>query len=365
MIRLIIYRLLESYFRHRWLYLLPIVLMTALSAYFVFYRVEPKYIAQGVLYVQDESLLASLTAINSNSTSWWTTPSQAVSKQVTDLMQTNAFVRAVVAQTKLESDMGQGNNAVNEILAETRKNVWASTIGDNQMSINAANEDPELAYQLVSATIESYLQWQINARRAESESAQVFFSEVIGTYEEELSQAREDMKDFLRTNPAPIRGDRPGEEQLEIDRLQANINLAAARYASALDKEENSRLAMAQIESDMRQTYFVIDAPKLPTDSVTSLKETAVNVIIFIAVGFMLSGGAIVGAAILDRSFRLPIDVQNRLDLPVMAEIPDVTPRKRRFWQRKPNDANLLLEGSKRVQGEIVEQESTEVEVAI
>ncbi|MBK8988845.1 MAG: lipopolysaccharide biosynthesis protein [Chloroflexi bacterium] len=363
MIRLVLYRLFESYFRHRWLYLLPIVMMTGLSVYYVFYRVEPKYISQGVLYVQGESLLASLTAVSSSSTNWWMTPSQAVSRQVTDLMQTNAFVRAVIAQTKLESEMNQGDDVVNEILGQTRSNVWVSTIGDNQISINAADEDPELAYQLVNATLESYLQWQINARRAESESAQGFFSELITTYEEELSAARLNMEEFLRNNPAPIRGERPGGEQLEIERLQATIDLAAARYASALDKEENSRLAMAQIESDMRQTYFVIDAPRLPTDPETSLRETIMNMAIFVVVGFLLSGGAIVGSAILDRSFRLPVDVQSRLDLPVLAEVPDISPRKRRFWQPKPKAAGL--EESKRVQGDSTEQEPSPAEVAV
>lgn len=363
MFRLVVFRLLESYFRHRWVYILPIVLMTGLSAYFILYRTEPKYISQGVLYVQDESLLASLTAINDNNTGWWTTPSQAISKQVTDLLQTDAFVRAIIGQTQLESEMNQGNQVVSEIIATTRKNIWVNTIGDNQISINAADENPELAYEFVNATIESYLQWQINARRGESESAQGFFSDLIKTYEVELSSAREDMKNFLRNNPAPIRGDRPGEEQLEIDRLQANIDLAATRYANALDKEENSRLAMAQIESDMRQTYFVIDAPKLPTESATSLKEIAINGAIFIAVGFLLSAGAIVGAAILDRSFRLPIDVEHRLNLPVLAEIPDVSPRKRRFWQRRPKDTRSQADSTKN--NEIFDKETTEVEVAI
>ena len=34
MLRLINLRLLESYFRHRWLYLLPIVIMVGVAAYY-------------------------------------------------------------------------------------------------------------------------------------------------------------------------------------------------------------------------------------------------------------------------------------------------------------------------------------------
>ena len=66
MLRLVILRILESYFRHRWLYLLPIVLSVALAAYFVVNE-KQSYYAQGVLYVQNESYLASLTNVTDNS----------------------------------------------------------------------------------------------------------------------------------------------------------------------------------------------------------------------------------------------------------------------------------------------------------
>lgn len=51
--------------------------------------------------------------------------------------------------------------------------------------------------------------------------------------------------------------------------------------------------------------------------------------------GVFLSIGAIVGSAIIDRSLRLPIDVSHRLELPVLALIPDVMPRRRWYQRRK------------------------------
>ncbi len=42
MFRLISLRLMESYFRHRWLYLLPVVVMVALAVA-SFYTAKPKY----------------------------------------------------------------------------------------------------------------------------------------------------------------------------------------------------------------------------------------------------------------------------------------------------------------------------------
>jgi hypothetical protein len=51
MARLIILRLLDSYFRHRWLNLLPIVLMIGLASA-SFTLAEPEFVSRGRLYVQ-------------------------------------------------------------------------------------------------------------------------------------------------------------------------------------------------------------------------------------------------------------------------------------------------------------------------
>lgn len=290
MIRLILLRLLESYFRHRWLYLLPIVLMSALALLSVL-NARPKYQADGVLYVQADSLLSSLTDVRANSASWWVTPAQATMGDLNELLQTDAFIRSVIRPTKLEAEMDQGPDVVNNILQETRKNIWVYPVGDNHLQVVATSEDPQVAFELVNATVEGYLQWQINAKRADSQTAQSFFEDVIQTYETELADARDAMRVYLEAHPEPVRGTRSGIEQLEVTRLQSAIDLAASRYASALDKEENTRLAMAQIESEMRQSYLLIDAPILPDRPVVSLRQTAVNMAIFVAVGVVISGG--------------------------------------------------------------------------
>jgi hypothetical protein len=324
MVRLVMLRILESYFRHRWLYLLPIVLMTALGVVFVLLT-KPTYTAKGVLYVETQSYLATLTDLRESGASWWTTPAESVNQEISELLQTDAFIRAIIQRTSLEEEMDGGSAVVDALIEETRRNVWPSPLGNNQLQVNAVHEDPEIAYQIVTAVIEGYLQWRVNADLAESEVAQSFFSDLIETYSVNLAAAREAMRDYVEAHPVPLRGDRPAEEAMEISRLQGEIDLAASRYATALDKEEETRLAMAQIESDARQTYFLIDAPTIPDTPDTSLRKLALSGGIFTVVGVFLSAGLIVGVALIDRSFRFPIDVINRLDLPVLTMVPEAT----------------------------------------
>jgi hypothetical protein len=71
----------------------------------------------------------------------------------------------------------------------------------------------------------------------------------------------------------------------------------------------------------------------MPVSPETSLRELAINATVFLAAGVVLTILGIVVGALLDRSFRFPIDVDHGLSLAVLASVPDTTPKKR-WWQR-------------------------------
>jgi capsular polysaccharide biosynthesis protein len=318
--RLILLRILESYFRHRWLYLLPIALMIAL-AMLSFVSAKTVYISRGVLYVQKESLLSFLTAQQSDGFSW-VTPAQATTNEFKELLQTDAFVRSVIASTGLERQMSGGTAAIADTFAEARNAVWLQTLGDHMILIGAAHGQPLVAQQLVSSTIDSFIQWKTRASQEGSASAQSFFANLIDQYRSDLQAAQQDMEEYIQAHPAPLHGDRTEIESFQIESLKPAIDVASTRLKNALDKEESARLAMTKAVSDTRETYPVMDAPPLPAKAEGSKKDVLMNSLIFVVVGMMLSVMGVVGSALLDHSVRFPIDVRNRLDLPVLATVP-------------------------------------------
>jgi uncharacterized protein (TIGR02284 family) len=320
MMRLVILRILETYYRHRWLYLLPILVLTMAGIAAVLLA-KPNYISRGVLYVQKGSLLATLTSVRQD-TITFITPAEQTAEEIMDLLETDAFVRAVVRQTNLEPEMAEGPRAVRQLMRDVRKAVWATDQGDNQVMVAAAYEDAETAHQLATATIETYMQWRINADRAESAAAQAFFTDLIVSYQADLDEARRELEAFLEAYPEPLRGVRPTTERVQLARLESAIELATTRYANALDKEEDARLATAQAESDVRQSYVVIDAPVLADEPERSMRELAIQIVIFMGAGLILTAAAIAGGTLLDRSFRFPVDVHHHLELPVLAQVP-------------------------------------------
>jgi len=71
MFQLVLLRITETYFRHRWLYLLPIALMTVVGLIYPI-TVSSTYMTSGTIYVQDETLLATLNAVQNDGFGWVT-----------------------------------------------------------------------------------------------------------------------------------------------------------------------------------------------------------------------------------------------------------------------------------------------------
>jgi uncharacterized protein involved in exopolysaccharide biosynthesis len=333
MIKLIALRLLENFFRHRWLYLLAPTLMLAAGIAFAT-LVPQEYEASGTMMIEKESLLATLTS-NGNAATMWRTPASITVGELQELLATDAFVRAAIAKTGLEAQMGGDQQSVRQTFDEFRNSLLVVPLGDKLMEVRATHADPALAQQIAAATVDSYIQWQINKGYQESVVAQGFFANLIAPLQEELQTARDNMQVYLENYPEPLRGERPPEEQMEIARLASEITRSEERLTETLKAEEQARLALAKSESITRQTYLVIDNPVLPEFDF-SLIRAAIIVVAFTMVGVFLSLAALAVNAVLDRTLRWPVDVRQALNLPLLATLGSDTPKGARRTATRP-----------------------------
>jgi len=320
MVRIVVLRLLESYFRHRWLNLVPILIAFTIGTGYIL-STPPTYSASGRLYVSLQNLLADLTSSNSGG-SWYTSASQTTVTEINELIGTQAFIRLVVKKTDLEQYMADGPAAVDETYTYARKILTVQSVGDKLVEFSATGEDPAVVYQIVASTMDAYVQWKINSGYQESTAASTFFDNLIKPYQDEADQAHSDLITFLTDHPEPVRGTRPPEEQIELSRLETLVTKAEERLSSAKNNAESARLSQAKSESITRQTYMVIDQPQMPQDAKTSTKKALTTLGIFVVVGIFLSVVVVAGGALIDRSLRFPIDVRHGLSLPVLAMVP-------------------------------------------
>ena len=365
MVRLALLRLLESYFRHRWLYFLPIVITVAAAGVYAALAV-PKYISGGILYVQNQSLVTSLNDLPQTSGgSWWVTPAEATRIDISDLLQTEAFVRSLIQGTSLEAEMNSSPEAANEVMTIVNTSVSVVSVGNNMVRFGIIDQDPQLSFQLAKRLPESYVLWKLNSSRKDSIAAQKFFTDLLQPYQQQQDTARAALQRYLEDNPAPIRGDRPETESLEIERLKAEVDKAETRVLDVRAKEESAQLSQTQAESNMRQNYIVVDAPQEPNRPLNGLRARLMSGSIFIVIGVVLCVVAVIGGAVLDRSLRFPIDAYQWLHLPVLAMPPQNRRRRkakvvssdRRSTSR--SEGSLTIASATSVQHEVSDAQAT------
>lgn len=333
-------RFLDSYFRHRWLNLFPILLM-AIAAVINFALSERLYISTGVLVVQQRSLLASITSVTNEGFSW-NTPAQDTSSEIYDLMQSNSFVLAAINATDKRASLTEPDADITTIISEMRKHMWVVAVGTYQVSINAADADPEIARQMAQAIIDKYLQWKSNTSHLDSAAAVDFLAGKVNDKVAKHQEAQDALMQYLITHPDPIDGSRPESEQLIIENLRSNLSFAGTQMGEAIQKKENAEIAYAQVDADVRQKYFLIDAPVVPEKVALSKRQIATKFGTFLLAGLILSIFLVIGSMVWSQALWFPADARNWLSLPVLAELPDIpeptVKRRLNLFQKKSSN---------------------------
>lgn len=316
MSKYVVLRLLDSFFRHKLLHILPIVAFTALGAWYVVTQ-EVEYQAKGVLLVEDETLLTSLTEVGGDG-GGFQAPSERVSTEVNSLLQTDAFVTSV-AKTA-------GIGAVSpERIERIQASIGSYAVGENLVHIWSNDINPERARAKAAATIESLIQFQVDTAVGDSDAAEGVLDPLTEQYGDDVTAAREALADYLQDNPVSDEQVRPSSEQFRIDQLTAALTKADARYTDALEKEESVRLAKTQAESAIDDRFQIVDEPRVPTSPLGRLRTRALALAVFMLVGGILGAASIVLGAVLDQSVRYPLDVTTRLGVKVLGVIPDTS----------------------------------------
>jgi hypothetical protein len=71
--------------------------------------------------VNNQSLLTSLSAVPNNNTNWWITPAQATGNEINNLLQSNAFIRAIIQDTDLEQYMSGPQDQVQNVISGSQE----------------------------------------------------------------------------------------------------------------------------------------------------------------------------------------------------------------------------------------------------
>lgn len=316
--RFFLSRMLERLFRRWYLYVIPPMLVIA-GGLATILQQETPYRSSGVVRVSNQTLLSEITSVRGGSSFGFDTPATYTSREINTLLGTDLFTRSVIETAGLTEAVSSGVLPISELIGA----IWATPSGDLLVRINATGENPEVSYRLATATIESYLQWQIDDNVTDSRSAEEFFESLLEPYEERLQNARDELAAYLTENPVLEGNDRPADEQIEIASLSDAVERADNQLATATQSLADARLATAQTSTDIAQRLRIVDAPRLPVAPEPHLRQDAMTLLLCAALGTLISLAALVVSTLADHSVRYSEEVERTFGVPVVATVPE------------------------------------------
>jgi len=320
----VVRRLLDTFFRHRWLYLLPVALFVLVGASQVVAS-GSGYLSVGVVDVAKDTLLSDLTSIRGENFGF-ETPAIATAKTMNGLLGTDNFLTAIAKSAGVTGALERGELSTLAI----KQAITVTPDGDNLVKIAAHTNNPELSARLAKGTIDSFTNYLVAADVGESKAAEQFFNDQLAAYQQQLEQAQTALREYATTHPGGPQDLRPLDEQVEIERLKSAVQQAQETFSNAQQKSDEARLATEQSVRDVSQRVRVIDEPEVPFGPEPRLKKAVLTVGLFTFVGAFISFGAVALATVMDRSMRSADDVEALLELPVLSVVPDGTPPKKR-----------------------------------
>ena len=326
-------RLLETFFRRWWLYLLPVALF---GAFGVLKGLDAGsgYQSVGTVDVSQDTLLSQLTSIRGD-TFGYQTPAASTAKTVNSLLSTDQFIESVGQQAGVTAALKSGQLTALEL----RSALSVAPDGDTLVRFSATTNNPELSARLANGAIQSYIQYVVDNNVSESQAAEAFFEQQLPTYSKALSEAQAALADYAANHPGGPQEQRPLDEQIAIQQLTAAVTQAQTQYTTAEQKSEEARLALEQAKSDVSQRLRLIDQPQMPAGPAPRLKHAVFTLVIFLCVGAMITGAAVVLGTVLDRSLRTAEDVEQLLGLPVLTVVPDIRSKARSRRARRKAQA--------------------------
>jgi uncharacterized protein involved in exopolysaccharide biosynthesis len=311
---------IETFFRNRWLIILPALLLLA-SGVGVGLLLPPQYEATATIWTEAATYLDVPTAQNQ-----YLAPAEIEARRWSELARTHSYATAVAGQVLGETAVTDRERQA--FVKRVQDDLQVSGTGDNTVEIRFEHTDQAVALAVVEHAIAEYTGIVNDASAQQAEEAIKFYREQVRMYEDEiLPRSAEAITEYLREHPEARE---IGPDGVPLDPPYALLEQQAradrATYQRYQERLIEVETQSAAVSTSQPVAFRIIDAPRIPANASTlNLKLTALVAV----VGAGLSAGyavVFVGlAAKLDPSLRSARDVERTLHLPVLDVVPDYT----------------------------------------
>lgn len=322
-------KLLEAFFRHKLLILLPPLLIPLIAGAIAFRTSRPTYESWAGIWVERPTYLKLDDEINR-----FNTPAQIQSDRLGQMIRTRSFLIAVAQRTTLAPLVGseQGEEEMQRLL---QRDLAIFTNGANLVSIRYRATAPELPFQVVNAVIEAFKDRANADRSAQADVALSFYGSRLQDAQDKLAKSTEELRRYVNSSPRARTADPSrGAAQGPTVPTAADPQLADLQNTVDLDQKEVERSRAAFEQAQIQATaaregqeigFRVVDPPRISTRGTVQYKQLAVYPAVGLVFGLALSTVLLVLLVAADRSARSEADLAAVAS--VIGIVPELKPK--------------------------------------
>ena len=301
-------RLLEAFFRHAVLIVLPIVLIPLVAAAAVL-ATPPQYEASAGVWVERATYLTYST----DDLGRYLTPAQNQRNRLVELMQTRSFLAAIARKTSLNAVLSAPNG--DEMLAQSfARDFDVLAAGDHLLVLHFRMVDQIAAAEVLNAVVDEFKTRAAADRYAQGQVAIALLQSRLTDADAALSAARSDLAKYVSANPSVgtiiAKG---GIESAKVDPQFAEIQRTVESSQREADTARNllasARLDVSAGVQGDELSFRVTDQTQVSSTASRQLKKVIVYQIAALVAGLVVSASLLLLFALSDHSVRSMIDL--------------------------------------------------------
>lgn len=234
-------------FRHR--VAATVIFMTLTAGVLILGYVTPKsYTSEAVLYADQSNILQPLLRGQAE-----VTQLDRIN-EAREMIQSRSFLEQVAVDTGLltggETDVGR-----NQAISSLRKKLTLRVSNRSFLELRYTSGDPNQSFQVLSAALDRFVERTVRKKRSESQGAYEFIDSQVKSYQRQLEEAEERLKQFKSNNQDGTEG----SVQARIENLRREIENLKLEIQQTQSEVE---LTKAQLEDEQPVRRVVVDAGK-------------------------------------------------------------------------------------------------------
>lgn len=307
---------------HRPLQFLALIVLLPLVGVGIGYMLPRSYQSSATLWAFYRYAVIGATGPESDLTA---TPAATQATALSEFLQSRSFALSVANATSLASTLPANVRASSQarddaLFSDISTHVQVGASGYNVFDISYTGSNPQVAQQVVQATIRNFGEQSQGFSLVEAQN-------LLNSYQSQLENAKQNVltavaaqSKYLRDHPTEAKSDLLTDPQyalLQIQAQQAQNTLTTIQNNIATVNQQISTQGTGE-----GSLFRVLDPPKLPDQPVSRLKT------------LLYAGGIGLGVALLayvlyvvigvrrDRTIHTPLDLQKITTFPVLMQMP-------------------------------------------